>query len=166
MNSNNKYSKLLYTICAAVFIIGLFLFIPNAKHIMHSSIINPDYVSNSVRDTSISFSILGSSPNDSQRRTYRVVYEAHAHSGNMALVGIAISVGAIVFLLIVLKANNVNEVRKQTELLKAKKTEVSPSIDDQLTSLISLKKKGLITEVEYDELRKSILEQVSSRKEI
>lgn len=153
MNKIDK-QKLPYIILACFLLIGVLLFVFNASNLKNNSFFNEDSVRDNVSDMRRNYAILGYSF-DSEM--YTNIYEDDAKSGNTAIIGIAISVLSLIAMLAFYLKQLKSGATKQTELLGKLTQNTEQSINSRLAELLDLKEKGLITEEEYDSLRKQTL---------
>lgn len=150
--------KIISSVCLMGLILGLVLFLANVKNITHSSLVNPNYVSDSVSEMRMTHYVLGGDFDDSLYDTYeKVIFQDNAKSGDTAIFGGFIIIVSIITLFFTYKSKEVHEEVKQTEALEVL-TRSSPSqMEKRLLELDDLHKKNLISESEYQDLRHSVL---------
>ncbi len=153
MNKIDK-QKIPYIICACFLLIGVLLFVFNASNLKNNSFFNEDSVRDNVNDMRRNYAILGYSFDSDM---YKSIYEDDAKSGNTAIVGIAISIISLITMLAFYLKQLKSGTARQTELLGKLTENTEQSIDSRLSELLDLKEKGLITEEEYNSLRKQTL---------
>ena len=153
--------RTLYTICTVVFMVGIALFVFNAENIKYNSFFNEDSVSDRANEMRRNYSILGYSFDSTTRDLYKEIYAKDANSGNTAIMGIAICIVSSVIAIIVYmhqtQKNREKYALTQYELYDKLSGENKKSTESQLSELLNLKNKGLISEEEYQQMRDKAL---------
>lgn len=150
-----------YIICVVILILGVALFVFNAENLKYNSFFNEDSVSERANEMHRNYGIAGYSFNSTTRDLYEGIYTKDANSGNTAIVGIAMCIASAILAIIIYmhqaQQNRDKYASNQNELFDKLSSENERSAESQLSELLELKNKGLISEEEYKQLRDKAL---------
>ena len=151
-----------YTVFFVILIIGLLLTILNIGNLSESSILNPEYVESAVDDMAYNYVISGSGWDHDTAKMYEEIYSDDAASGNVCLAGLCIValslIGLLVCFLVQTRIRTVEQSEQQIAILSQIASHDQSPLEARLMELADLKSKGLITNEEYESLRKKALE--------
>ena len=144
-----------------VFVFGAIIGITNSNNISKSTLVDPNYVENSVREMRTNYIILGNDWDIETKETYESIYSGHVASGNASIAGLVLAGLSVLALsvcfFVKMHIKTTEQHERQAAVLATLAPKPEQTVKSRLIELNELKDKELITEEEYNRLRENVI---------